>query len=1035
MKLRNVIYLLLTAMLAACSDSMSFFGDHDIDFEEGEAVLFTTSVPDNSAATRATLVPDLSLLGGYRTICQDYTLTVSMYEQGNDTPIGTCDYKPMPAQVPTEANGGYDEDGQLVAAPDGGGQKPLYWHSNVMPYAFEATAGTATLEADQSTPAKWLAQDRLHGYAFMPLLDEEKPEDDRAVDNIDARNYHTNVEWGRYNKAWQDYSGAMLQPDDYKRIPLFLRHQRAWITVILRAGEGVSRDVLKFATAEQNIRTAINSYAPGSATALPIDRALASEALIDYGKDKNGEAESGVSTTRYDAIVMPHNYYAEVDPEVIAKINLSQQNFSFYATNDHRFVNGTDEEKAQACEDYDLKPGKHLTLEVTLSRDSRKILVTAWVEDWTEVATSTICDDYGQNGDPIVIKTRQELIDFLASEKTNRQGSVGIIQPTQLNLDLDDDPWTGDYDLNATLNLAGSKLVTAHRLFNKMSSSANLVNGTVAMSEGASVDCAIARCNEGTIERVNVLTSDEATTARATVAGMVEINYGTIYQCTSTLPVRAVEPVTITGQGVTTYTGYVGGIAAVSVSQQGTMAVIDGCTVNAFVGRGTQDAAADDVKGGGIVGLAAGRVSGNTFEYGITVSQKPDKFKNIFYEVGSGGLRAYANGWPTTAQNPLSDAEPASNPNRYAGTIFDAVIESRDELAILISNGIYNMENKNYRLSKGFTVSSSGEASEDWDYGKVFADDLNNPNNVRFNLDGNDKTITLDGTKKVTTTDGNNPATGTPKEYTTAPMLFNYVLGEIKDLTIYVNQSIVASPSVSQETGSYNATDAIAPLAYAIYGETARLSNIKVKARKDGEGKNDVFVQASTPGGLVVWAYGGATITGCKVQVPVRMWLPKNIGEQSKHYAGGIAACAAKALVTESVYMVQADDALCGADSPDRAKLSPNFYYGGIVGGTATKGTETPSLQITDCTSWFIALAPQVGNADQSTKAAIIAYPCYATTGSDSKVENGMDDKHKSEGNWWLVDAVGAGYIATGLSEEQVIGKRNSVTPTFDNNF
>ena len=329
----------------------------------------------------------------------------------------------------------------------------------------------------------------------------------------------------------------------------------------------------------------------------------------------------------------------------------------------------------------------------------------------------------------------------------------------------------------------------------------------------------------------------------------------------------------------------------------------------------------------------------------------------------------------------------------------------------------YNDKDKNYRISKSFTVSS-----DNWTHGTV-SDDAASQHNVKFNLDGNDKTITLTGTKTVTTTDGTNSSEGTVKTYTTAPMLFNYVLGEIKDLTLYLEKSIVAQPSVSEEK-KYNATDAIAPLAYAVYGTKAKLSNIKVKAHKGSDGKNDVYVQAATPAGLVVWAFADASITNCKVQVPVKMWLPSTAGEQAKHYAGGIVACAAKASITESVYLVQSDDAMSSANNATGA----NNYYGGIVGGTAPKDSENPSLQIADCTSWFSATREE---ADNGSRGSIIGYTCYATSGSNSLL-NGMNTAKKSEGNWWPLDKVGAYQWADGMSEEQVIGKRNSVTPTYD---
>ncbi|MCI5757503.1 MAG: hypothetical protein MR037_04670, partial [Bacteroidales bacterium] len=368
-------------------------------------------------------------------------------------------------------------------------------------------------------------------------------------------------------------------------------------------------------------------------------------------------------------------------------------------------------------------------------------------------------------------------------------------------------------------------------------------------------------------------------------------------------------------------------------------------------------------------------------------------------------------------------------------TLYDGVIDCQEELAMLLS-AAYNVMDRNYRISKSFTVQRSDDPAADWDYGTVFADDLNNANNVHFNLDGNDKTITLTGTKTVTTTTGKKPGDGEATNYTTAPMLFNYVLGEIKNLTLFLEKSVVAGPSVDQD-GKYDATDAIAPLAYAVYGSNGKLTNIKVKGHKDDEGNNDVYVQAATPAGLVVWAYGGATITGCKVQVPVRMWLPDNMGTQSKHYAGGLVACAEVATIRECSYYMQTDNAVSGATNSPSAIASANNYYGGIVGGTSPKGTgaSTPCLLITDCSSWFNAQRPADGSADRSSKGAIIGYTCYATTGSTSEVANGMSTAPLSEGNWWPLSAVGANYWASGLNEEKVIGKRNSVTPNLDTDF
>ena len=1004
--------------LASCQTDTLPWNEKAGEIEVGEKLHFTTMVPDVAATTRSAQSEWQEAVDAYKTVNHDYTFSVTMYKQDNVTPQGTSTYKPtQTTNIGSPAIADYDGTLEVEAGAD-----PLFWADNVSKWAFVAEANNNTLSADQSDEAKWLAMDHLRGHSYLPIWTGDA--ETGSGTDLDAPLYLTSREWYANNKALAEAAGLMQTSADYKKIPLYMRHQRAWITLILKAGEGVAREALKYETSDQNIATKVFSYNAG--TTLEIDQSWSSEHLIDYTKDSNGPAQSQVSTTRYDAIVMPYNYAACKDEDVIAKVNLSNQNFSFYASNDIRYVSGTTAQRAEADRAYNLEAGKHLTIVATLSRESRKILITSWIEDWTEVATSTICDDYGHNGDPVVIKNRDQLIAFLRNPKTNCQGSEGIIQPTELNLDAPSDSLNGNwaaevggFQLNATLNLAGCTLITAHQLFANMSSSANLVNGTIKVTEGATVKYAVADKNEGTIERVNVTTTEKLTTARATEAGMVGLNHGTIYKCMSTLPVYATTVQTITGADLTTYEGFVGGIAAVSVLKDASsMAVIDGCWVDARVDG------VDGIRGGGIVGYATGRISNNTYEYGMTIGQPAASFKNIFATGGAASLSAYGNAWPTSALNPISSDD--TNPNAYSGAKYDAVIDCQQELRTLMTNA-YNIMNKNYRVSQSFEVASTNDDLTDWPHGRVSADNYGSHiNNVSFNLDGNGKTITLTGTKTVTTTTGTGPGDGAATTYTTAPMLFNCILGEVRDLTLYLDKPLVASPSVDI-SDFYSIEDAIAPLAYAVYG-SGRISNVQVKAH------NDAYIQSSTPAGLVVWAYGGATVRNCKVKVPVKMWLPEGATSQAKHYAGGIVACAAHATITQCTYLGNDDNALSPSAISTKAHNANNFY-GGIVGGTAPKSSDLPLLQITDCTSWFIAKRPTGGDTDKSSKGAIIAYSCYATTGANSQIVTGMDKDNKSEGNWWPLSAVGAHTMAAGLNEDAVIGKRNSVTPTYDTSF
>ena len=1035
--LYHYIIGLCALLLIGCnSDELVVVNDEDSEIMVGEQIQFTSMLPDDLNATRTLKEEWLTEVGKYSPVNHDYSFAVTMWKrnaENESTLSGTSTYKPM--QTTDIGSTLTSTDGTLKPAE---GSTPLYWQDNVSKWGFTAEANNTTLLADQSTQEKWLAMDYLKGHSYLPVWTETEEEGVGSGTDPNNPMFMTSKEWYKTNREVASQSGLMVSSnEDYKKIPLYMQHQRAWITVILKAGEGVSREALAFDKAEENIRMAINSFTTDGIgfSEFAVTQPWASEYFIDYAKDANGEAAANVSTTRYDAIVEPHNYGGErKDKDVIAKINLSNQNFSFYASNDTRYINGTEAQKQEADAAYNLEAGKHLTITVTLSRESRKILITAWIEDWTEVVTSTICDDYGQNGDPVVIKNRQELIDFLKDPKKNVQGSVGIIQPTELDLDPSSElVWSSDNTLRATLNLAGCTLKTSHRLFKYMTSSANLVNGTVMVKDNAQeLLSAISLANDGSIERVNVVTSGENSPVKATMAGLVVINRGTIYQCNSTLPVYGTVPYSFSveygGQKHTLALNYVGGIAAASSTlNDNMMAVIDGCTVNAPVkGEGTAESGGI-IGGGGIVGYALGRVTNNTFEYGITINQDQTKFKNIVGAEANYGnslttatqrLRAYSNSWPTTALNEIEGNTQAVNENTYQGMKFDAVIDCEDELKTIMTTAANNVEGKNYRISKSFVVSS-----DTWP--QVIVSDATNTHNVRFNLDGNDKTITLTGNKTVETSTGSKPGNGEKTSYTTAPMLFNYVLGEIKDLTLYLEKSIVAEPSKSEESAEYNATDAIAPLAYAVYGENGKLSNIKVKAHKDANNKNDVYVQAATPAGLVVWAFNGATVSNCRVQVPVKMWLPSTAGTQAKHYAGGIVACAADATISGCEYLVHSNDALSSAYKA----TGSNHYYGGIVGGTSKKESETPSLQIVDCTSWFLSSSVETG---VGSRGSIIGFACYADTGESSALLNGMDKSNKSEGNWWTADNIGAHTRAEGLTEEMVIGKRNAVTPTYD---
>lgn len=981
----------LSAVLTACSDTISsFFGDGEI--EQGEAVVFNTMVPDVSPATRSAKSKWQEKVGAYKAVEREYTFTVEMWKQGDDAVTATSTYKP----ISTDENGEikYNTDGTLQVATDA---TPLYWQDNVSKWGFKAyTTNTDVIAADQSDQTKWLAQDKLIGYSYLPIwtgTDEEGHE----TDNINGINYRTSKQWYRDNQAAKELSGLMHESnEDYKKIPLYLQHQRSWVTVILKAGEGVTREALAYATSEANIKTTIYSYRSGQPQADEITAAWSKEELVNYDSDKNGEAATGVSTTRYDAIVEPHNYLdpASIEKDIIARINVSNQNFTFAAANDSHYsayINEADDNHdaaVTAMQAYNLEAGKHLTITAELSRASRMIMITAWIEDWTETVTQTVCDDYGNNGDPILINNRAELEDFLNKSEKNKAGNVGLIVPTEIDL-TDGDAWDSSRTLNATLNLAGAKLIVNKQLLDHISISGNVVNGEIAVADGFNDKTAVANVNAGTVERIRVTTSGEATTARASVAGIIDTNNGNIYQCTSALPVYGT-------------TDYVGGIAAKNLNpeQGGIIAVIDACTVTSRV-----DGNSGVKAGGGIVGQAEGHVSNNTFEYGITISQSA-KFQNIIAELGTNALTQHSNNsWPTSARYTIPNTS-TEVVNSYPGQKYAAVIDNREELKLLLTS-TYNT-NSIYRVAGSFEVDK-----ENWIWGsdKLNDDYFSSPTtdgyahgNVKFKLNGNGKTITLTGTSSAT-------------------MLFGSIIGEIYDLKLRLAQPIVADRIMDNKGEGYfdSNTDAIAALAYNVTcsGEAnGVIRNISLTAAPGA------YIQASTPAGIAVWVTNNARVEACSSNVPVQMHLTTT-GTDVRRYAGGIVATAERATITRCKYYAEDANSISGLDEYARTS---NCHYGGIVGGTSelrvASGDLNPHLVLTDCSSWWNIPPVDPEQSKRPTMGGVIGTACY---NKDHEVFNAMAEGNA--GNWW-VGTVGAGRLKDGITEDVAIGRKNSVQPT-----
>ena len=989
--------LLLTA--TGCKDTLSNWLDGDAPDLQGEAVSFTSQLPGVASTSTTRATTDKGFLTAYKAVNQNYSFNITMKKKDGETAESTGSYS---ATTSTQ-NGVLESD-----------SSPLYWQDNVNKYGFQAVAGSEKLAEDQTTSEKWLLQDRLLGFGYEPLLEEGA-----AVDKLDEYNYRTNKEWYAANKQWMSET-KLVTDEEYKRVPLFLQHQRSLVTVIVKAGDGVKREDVLAATAAQKLETKIYSYTEttdGEATTVNTTtvKPLLGKETVHYDKDVNGEA-ADAEVARYDAVVEPYNYVpakADEDGPKICSVNLGSQHFSFYANNDSQYGDYkelADDEARQGSEfykAYNLKAGDNLVITVTLSRESRKILITAYIQPWTDYVTSYVCDDFGTSGNPIIISNKEELEEFLNDEKKNASGNVAILNTDGIDLSKED--WNQDYKLNAIFNLGNHTLTLSNRLFSAISSSGSLINGTLKVTKASDVKTLVCQTNEGTVDRLTLTIADDDNPAVVTRAAVAETNYGYISNVNSYIKVSG------TSDG-STGTTYVGGIAAVSKSATGAvLPAITGCYVNAKV-----SAEPDNVKGGGIVGAANGTVSGNIFEYGVTLSQ--NHMMNIVYDAADGStLTAMDNEWPTMVANVNGGTNARAEADRY-----DQVVDCQEELHTLVeAESDYNADGRKYRLSDNFTVTS-----DYWTLGQKNDQTTNGFwGNVLFTLDGNSMAITLDGTKEIEYRETKN---GTVTEsYATAPMLFCNIVGTVKDLTLNCAESLYGIPTYGDgESGNNTSQDICAPLAYSVIGGT--VENVKVHGVQKADGSYPAVV-AAIPAGMVVWANGDATIKNCVSDMDVVMKVAGNFSPSADNrlYAGGLVAQVAQATITQCQYVPRSGYAFTcwkgknGTEYSTSNNKEDKIAFGGIIGGTNTKksntsGTpeETPSVTITDCSSWY----DFDGNKVKYTEGAIIGRSIYV---SGSTTVSGVN-KQACAGNWWLpVSGVGEGG-----TDEKVIGKKNSVEPT-----
>lgn len=319
--LLQIVGLLCIALtIAGCSkDIAPSFSDNG-DMKAGDPVMFTTHM-SGKATTRT--YEDWVVAAGY-------TFTYFMYKSGVEAPISS---------------------GSTVYWPD----------ISTNAYGFKAMTGTlkegvtdgafAELAANQSTEANLINEDQLLGFGAV-----------YEDNNIASLNYHKGTEWKSKNA--EDGVAAA----DQKKIRLYMQHQRAKITIILKAGVGVLRSTLENAS---NINMTIYSYKGATPTRTDISPYASSE-YVNYLASDYGGAADNVLTTKYQAIVEPFNYTSN-DKE-IAQITVGGRTFTYKPSND---TSGTGA--------YNLEAGQHLTITITLSPGAA---MSASVTDWTESSTN-----------------------------------------------------------------------------------------------------------------------------------------------------------------------------------------------------------------------------------------------------------------------------------------------------------------------------------------------------------------------------------------------------------------------------------------------------------------------------------------------------------------------------------------------------------------------------------------------------------------------------------------------------------------------
>lgn len=1019
--MKKLLYIFLTLSLVACSDAMLSDLDRNEDQEElnvpdmtGEVIRFV-SVSQNGSSTRADLdekyeVDNFEYVGK-KSSDEFYDFKIAMYKESDANKIADAKYDIQEKEDITKADGTLTPSFQDANIP-------LYWPDNVNSYGFMVTAcdkdevalnqdDPITLDETSEDISKhsgynFWTNDKLIGYSYMP----------GRFDDLDKINFRSNKKWYLHNKnRWAEKKQTPASEDEYKKVPLYLKHQRAWITIILKAGIGVERKTLAYANTRNNLKGTViysknnaenaqNEFNEITPWRVPGTVEYSEENGLPYDKTEN-------NTTVLHAIVEPHDYRSGNGKleDMIGKIKLSGMTFTYSPSNDGSTTNDSH------MEVYNLTAGKHLTITASLTTE-KIVLISARIEDWEEVTFGSVCDDYGYNGDPIIIQSRDELLAFLQDQELNKAGNIALISAPTLDLEkstLADDKVIADVlkdgykpghvkdsnwvpqELKCALNLAGCKISSKGQFLTNISENGSLINGTINITGDRNASStrmtgAVCENNFGVIDHINITVEDDEVyqSTYATQGSVCAVNYGEILYCQSDLQVK----------GIAGYNGYIGGIAGVSkqntwvdnsdtqnpITKYGTLPIIDHCTMNGRVG------ATDNSFTGcaGIVGYAENRVTYNTFNYGMTLSQVSSTTDNYIYAniIASTTsdttdklyLDAYGNSWPTSDPNEIGKS---NNPNSNTSAFYNNVIDSQAELYKLITDYSGSGNNtKKFRIANDFTIDNT------WNKGVARINGTDSYD-LAFELDGNGKTIKTNG-----------------------QMIFSNITGYFHDFTIECTKSLI--------TATTDNTESIAPLAYSVHGTTARLQNINVTTN------DEVKIQAPVPAGLIVWAFNNAKIEDCKIDANLQVTFSDGYNDtDATKYAGGIAALSNIATFSGCHFY--------GSIKTTYSGNSTKKYRGGIVGGVAISSSEgindLPNTLIKDCASWWGEEAP-LDNPIWSPAGAIVGMTEYSTN-DNTNLYNGIDSG--CDGNWWSV-----GNAAGNLTEAeavQVLGRKNGIQP------